>query len=65
MLNPRQARAAATLRNMRPAVIPGTNVIVSTAARETWYSKVCAAMARTGVTAKHTALFCDIAGVPN
>jgi hypothetical protein len=65
-LNKTQITTASKLRQDRPAVLPGTNVILDTAAREEWYSRVTAQMNATGATLpRQVHEFCDLAGVPN
>lgn len=65
VLTANQARAAHALRVSRPPVIPGTNAITDTAARNTWYAEVKRVMTEQKVPYALTSAFCDIAGVPS
>lgn len=60
-----QRKVAASLFIVRPAVIPGSRVIVDDGERKRWYDKVVNAMKANKVKDKDITEFCDIAGVPD
>ncbi len=60
-----QVKVAESLRYARPGVIPGTNVIPDTEARERWYEAVTHCMDVNKVPPDLVSAFCDIAGVPS
>lgn len=62
-----QRQAAQRLRNSRPPVIAGTNVIFDPALRAQWYATVTATLLALKVTQNTNSvnLFCNIAGVPD
>jgi hypothetical protein len=60
-----QKDAAAELLCNRPAVFPGTRVIVDDVERKAWYGQVRAAMQAHSVHPRDTDEFCDLAGVPD
>lgn len=67
MLTETQVKAAQEMRTLRPAVIPGTNVIPDDAQRRAWYKQVTATMERVGISglSRDIEEFCNIAGVPS
>lgn len=64
-LTKKQRRSARKLRQQRPTVIPGTNVVVDEAQRKAWFHRITAAMKTHNVIPSDAHAFCDIAGVPD
>jgi hypothetical protein len=65
-LSPTQALIAQELRKGRPAVLPGTNVIVNDVSRVAWYNEVTRLMSYAKVYEPAAVnAFCDLAGVPS
>ena len=57
---------ARQLRLIRPACVPGTNVILDNDARGAWYAIVDVVMSSQGITSPDDVKeFCDAAGVPS
>lgn len=66
VLTEAQKEAAAKLREMRPAVLDGTNIVLNDRDRADWYRNVSATMSNHGIYDDvRVAAFCDIAGVPS
>lgn len=63
MLTNKQKQLAQALLARRPAVVPGTRVIVNDAKRTIWYDAVTETMKHSGITGDDIAEFCDLAGV--
>lgn len=64
-LTDQQVDAARALRDARPEVLPGTNVIADTRSRFAWYASVTETMRVHGVSEELVPRFCGIAGVPD
>jgi hypothetical protein len=66
MLTATQTLVAADLLSKRPAVLPGTRVILNDNERTRYYDEVTKAMQHHGVkTPQAVNTFCDLAGVPD
>jgi len=65
VLNEVQKSLALGLKDIRPPVIPGTNVIVNSEELLKYYVAVGAAINACGITGRGHAEFCDLAGIPD